>query len=132
MSRSASRTCATWAPTLARSNGHHRDWLDAIKGGKNILIISDRAVGPDKIAVPALLALFLYALLPIMRTTVTGLAEVSDGLRAAGQAHTEASCQRLRRVVARAAPRLAPPRGWRRPVAKMRWLHRAKKSWTLT
>jgi hypothetical protein len=22
------------APTLARSNGHHRDWLDAIKGGK--------------------------------------------------------------------------------------------------
>jgi predicted dehydrogenase len=22
------------APTIARSNGHHRDWLDAIKGGK--------------------------------------------------------------------------------------------------
>ncbi len=31
--------------------------VDAIKGGKNILIISDRAVGADKIAIPALLAL---------------------------------------------------------------------------
>ena len=31
--------------------------VDAIKGGKNILIISDRAVGPDLVAIPALLAL---------------------------------------------------------------------------
>ena len=31
--------------------------VDAIKGGKNILIISDRAVGPELIAIPALLAL---------------------------------------------------------------------------
>src|SRR6187549_3525668 len=31
--------------------------VDAIKGGKNILIISDRAVGPNHVAVPALLAL---------------------------------------------------------------------------
>ncbi len=31
--------------------------VDAIRGGKNILIISDRAVGPDQVAIPALLAL---------------------------------------------------------------------------
>jgi glutamate synthase (NADPH/NADH) large chain len=31
--------------------------VDAIKGGKNILIISDRAVGPTQLAIPALLAL---------------------------------------------------------------------------
>jgi glutamate synthase (NADPH) large chain len=31
--------------------------VDAIKSGKNILIISDRAVGPGQVAVPALLAL---------------------------------------------------------------------------
>jgi glutamate synthase (NADPH) large chain len=31
--------------------------VDAIKGGKNILIISDRGVGPTQIAIPALLAL---------------------------------------------------------------------------
>jgi glutamate synthase (NADPH/NADH) large chain len=31
--------------------------VDAIKGGKNILIISDRAVSPKQVAVPALLAL---------------------------------------------------------------------------
>ncbi|MBA4193683.1 MAG: glutamate synthase subunit alpha [Comamonadaceae bacterium] len=31
--------------------------VDAIKGGKNILIISDRAVSPTQIAIPALLAL---------------------------------------------------------------------------
>jgi glutamate synthase (NADPH/NADH) large chain len=31
--------------------------VDAIKGGKNILIISDRAVGPAQVAIPALLAL---------------------------------------------------------------------------
>jgi glutamate synthase (NADPH/NADH) large chain/glutamate synthase (ferredoxin) len=31
--------------------------VDAIKGGKNILIISDRAVSPQQVAIPALLAL---------------------------------------------------------------------------
>ncbi|MFP8834601.1 glutamate synthase-related protein [Hydrogenophaga sp. XSHU_21] len=31
--------------------------VDAIKGGKNILIISDRGVGPAQVAIPALLAL---------------------------------------------------------------------------
>jgi glutamate synthase (NADPH) large chain len=31
--------------------------VDAIKGGKNILIISDRGVGPQQVAIPALLAL---------------------------------------------------------------------------
>ncbi|AEG91891.1 glutamate synthase-related protein [Ramlibacter tataouinensis] len=31
--------------------------VDAIKGGKNILIISDRAVSPSRVAIPALLAL---------------------------------------------------------------------------
>jgi glutamate synthase (NADPH) large chain len=31
--------------------------VDAIKGGKNILIISDRAVGPAQVAIPAVLAL---------------------------------------------------------------------------
>ena len=31
--------------------------VDAIKGGKNILIISDRLVGPKRVAIPALLAL---------------------------------------------------------------------------
>ncbi len=31
--------------------------VDAIKGGKNILIISDRGVGPQRVAIPALLAL---------------------------------------------------------------------------
>ncbi|MGJ7490742.1 glycine betaine ABC transporter substrate-binding protein [Variovorax sp. ZT4R33] len=35
---------------------------------------------------PALMALTLYALLPIMRNTVTGLAEVPQGLRQAGTA----------------------------------------------
>ncbi len=31
--------------------------VDAIKGGNNILIVSDRGVGPDQVAIPALLAL---------------------------------------------------------------------------
>ena len=31
--------------------------VDAIKGGHNILIISDRNVGPERVAIPALLAL---------------------------------------------------------------------------
>ena len=37
-------------------------------------------------ALPALIALTLYSLLPIMRNTVTGLAEVPNGLRLAGTA----------------------------------------------
>ncbi len=37
-------------------------------------------------SVPALIALTLYALLPIMRNTCAGLGEVSDGLRQAGKA----------------------------------------------
>ncbi len=37
-------------------------------------------------SVPALVALTLYALLPIMRNTCAGLSEVSDGLRQAGKA----------------------------------------------
>ncbi len=37
-------------------------------------------------SVPALIALTLYALLPIMRNTCAGLSEVSDGLRQAGKA----------------------------------------------
>jgi osmoprotectant transport system permease protein len=49
-------------------------------------------------AVPALIALTLYALLPIMRNTVTGLAEVSDGLRAAGQALGLRASQRMRHI----------------------------------
>jgi osmoprotectant transport system permease protein len=49
-------------------------------------------------AVPALIALTLYALLPIMRNTVAGLAEVSDGLRAAGQALGLRVSQRMRHI----------------------------------
>lgn len=37
-------------------------------------------------SVPALIALFVYALLPIVRNTCTGLLQVPDGLRLAGQA----------------------------------------------
>jgi len=40
--------------TLASLNA---EAVDAIRGGKNILIISDRAVGPTQVAIPALLAL---------------------------------------------------------------------------
>jgi len=45
---------------------------------------------------PALLALTLYALLPIMRNTATGLSEVPQGLRLAGRAlgMTPAQCLR--------------------------------------
>ena len=49
-------------------------------------------------AVPALLALTLYALLPIMRNTVTGLAEVGEGIRQAGTALGMTRAQRLRHV----------------------------------
>ena len=48
--------------------------------------------------VPALIALMLYALLPIMRNTVTGLAEVSQGLRDAGQALGMTAGQRMRLI----------------------------------
>jgi len=47
-------------------------------------------------ALPALLALTLYALLPIMRNTCTGLAEVPAGLKQAGTALGLSAVQRLR------------------------------------
>ena len=49
--------------------------------------------------VPALVALTLYALLPIMRNTVTGLAGVPDGLRQAGTALGMTAAQRMRWVL---------------------------------
>ncbi len=48
--------------------------------------------------VPALLALMLYALLPIMRNTCTGLAQVPEGLRQAATALGLSPRQRLRLV----------------------------------
>ncbi len=48
--------------------------------------------------VPALVALTLYALLPIMRNCVTGLAEVPDGLRDAATALGMTNAQRLRSI----------------------------------
>ena len=48
--------------------------------------------------VPALLALTLYALLPIMRNTVTGLGEVAPGLRQAATALGMTARQRMRLV----------------------------------
>ena len=48
---------------------------------------------------PALIALTLYALLPIMRNTVTGLAEVPAGLRQAGTALGMTGAQSLRLVL---------------------------------
>jgi osmoprotectant transport system permease protein len=48
---------------------------------------------------PALIALTLYSLLPIMRNTVTGLAEVPNGLRLAGTALGMTSKQSLRLVL---------------------------------
>lgn len=48
--------------------------------------------------VPALVALTLYSLLPIMSNTVTGLAEVPEGLRQAGTALGMTSSQNLRLV----------------------------------
>lgn len=47
---------------------------------------------------PALIALTLYALLPIMRNTVAGLAEVAPGLRQAGTALGMTAAQNLRLV----------------------------------
>ncbi|MGK6307596.1 ABC transporter permease/substrate-binding protein [Variovorax sp. DT-64] len=49
--------------------------------------------------VPALIALTLYSLLPIMRNTVTGLAEVPAGLRMAGTALGMTGGQSLRLVL---------------------------------
>ncbi|WP_280817328.1 glycine betaine ABC transporter substrate-binding protein [Variovorax sp. TBS-050B] len=48
---------------------------------------------------PALIALTLYSLLPIMRNTVTGLAEVPEGLRMAGIALGMTPPQSLRLVL---------------------------------
>ncbi|VTU15892.1 Glycine betaine/carnitine/choline transport system permease protein OpuCB [Variovorax sp. SRS16] len=48
---------------------------------------------------PALIALTLYSLLPIMRNTVTGLAEVPGGLRQAGTALGMTGAQSLRTVM---------------------------------
>ncbi|HSH88824.1 MAG TPA: glycine betaine ABC transporter substrate-binding protein [Ramlibacter sp.] len=59
-----------------------------------ILIWALGAIG----VVPAVIALTLYALLPIMRNTVTGLAEVPQGLRDAASALGMAQAQRLRLV----------------------------------
>ncbi len=47
---------------------------------------------------PAVIALTLYALLPIVRDTAVGLAQVPDGLRAAADALALTSAQRLRLV----------------------------------
>ncbi len=47
---------------------------------------------------PALVALTLYAFLPIMRNTATGLAQVNDGLRMAGRALGLSKWQSLRFV----------------------------------
>ncbi len=47
---------------------------------------------------PALVALTLYALLPIMRNCVTGLAEVPEGLRQAATALGMTNAQRLRSI----------------------------------
>lgn len=49
-------------------------------------------------ALPALMALTLYALLPIMRNTCVGLAEVPQGLRLAGTALGFTALQRLRLI----------------------------------
>ena len=49
-------------------------------------------------AVPALLALTLYALLPIMRNTCTGLAQIPSGLKDAADALGLSRSQRLRLV----------------------------------
>jgi osmoprotectant transport system permease protein len=47
---------------------------------------------------PALVALTLYSLLPIMRNAVTGLSDVSDGLKQAGTALGMTSAQNLQFV----------------------------------
>ncbi|HSV44557.1 MAG TPA: glycine betaine ABC transporter substrate-binding protein, partial [Ramlibacter sp.] len=59
-----------------------------------ILIWAMGAIG----VAPAIAALTLYALLPILRNTVTGLAEVPQGLKDAGSALGMTPAQRLRLV----------------------------------
>lgn len=59
-----------------------------------VLISALGAIG----TLPALIALTLYALLPIMRNAVTGLADVSDGLKQAGTALGMTAGQNLRLV----------------------------------
>ncbi|MGC3983679.1 MAG: glycine betaine ABC transporter substrate-binding protein [Pseudorhodoferax sp.] len=59
-----------------------------------VLISALGAIG----VLPALVALTLYALLPIMRNAVTGLADVSDGLKQAGTALGMTPGQNLRLV----------------------------------
>ncbi len=59
-----------------------------------VLIWAVGAIG----IVPALIALTMYALLPIMRNTVTGLGEVPQGLRDAASALGMNNAQRLRLV----------------------------------
>ena len=60
-----------------------------------VLISAIGAIG----TLPALIALTLYALLPIMRNTVTGLAEVPQGVRQAGTALGMTPAQNLRVVL---------------------------------
>lgn len=59
-----------------------------------VLISALGAIG----TLPALIALTLYSLLPIMRNAVTGLADVSDGLKQAGTALGMTPGQNLRLV----------------------------------
>lgn len=59
-----------------------------------VLISALGAIG----TLPALIALTLYSLLPIMRNAVTGLADVSDGLKQAGTALGMTSSQNLQLV----------------------------------
>ena len=59
-----------------------------------VLISALGAIG----VLPALIALTLYSLLPIMRNAVTGLADVSTGLKQAGTALGMTSAQNLRLV----------------------------------
>ncbi|KQP22089.1 amino acid ABC transporter permease [Pseudorhodoferax sp. Leaf267] len=59
-----------------------------------VLISALGAIG----TLPALIALTLYSLLPIMRNAVTGLADVSDGLKQAGTALGMTASQNLQLV----------------------------------
>lgn len=62
-----------------------------------LLAILISAIGAIGVA-PALIALTLYALLPVMRNTATGLAEVPQGLREAATALGMTARQRMRQV----------------------------------
>ena len=59
-----------------------------------VLISALGAIG----TMPALIALTLYAFLPIMRNTATGLRQVPEGLRMAGQALGLSARQRMRHI----------------------------------